>query len=182
MITTCNGLSFETIHKVLKYDGGKLYWRKREEKDQYAKAWNTRYANKEAGSIDSKGYKYLSLRYGGKKKNYRLHRIIWLMFYKSLPEYLDHRNGVRTDNYLHNLRPATVSQNITNSRSKGSSGFKGVCYSEERKHPWTAQTSVKGKHVYIGQFSTPEEAARAYDTYALEKYGEFARINFPQAN
>jgi hypothetical protein len=40
---------------------------------------------------------------------------------------------------------------------------------------WRA--TVAGKH--IGVFNNPEEAAHAYDYVALNKYGEFAVLNFP---
>jgi hypothetical protein len=35
------------------------------------------------------------------------------------------------------------------------------------------------RHIILGSYYTPEEAAMAYDTKALEIYGEFAQLNFP---
>lgn len=37
------------------------------------------------------------------------------------------------------------------------------------------------KQIYIGRYSDPEDAARAYDAKAIELFGEFARLNFDRA-
>lgn len=42
-----------------------------------------------------------------------------------------------------------------------------------------ARIVVDGKKLYLGQFSDPEDAARAYDAAADQHFGEFARLNFP---
>lgn len=45
----------------------------------------------------------------------------------------------------------------------------------KRYHVW--QVTVGGK--YVGQSKNEIEAAGLYDKYAVKKYGEFARLNFP---
>jgi hypothetical protein len=56
--------------------------------------------------------------------------------------------------------------------------FKGVHLHKEGK--WVAQ--VVGRHCrYLGLFVREEDAARAYDAAALEIFGEFACLNFPNA-
>jgi hypothetical protein len=92
----------------------------------------------------------------------------------------DHIDGNGLNNQEANLRPATNSQNQMNQRLQKSSksGFKGVSwYGATRK--WQVQIKKDGKHYFLGRFSTPEEAARAYDAKARELFGEFARLNFP---
>jgi len=59
---------------------------------------------------------------------------------------------------------------------KGSSGFLGVSL-YERTGRWRAQIRVGEAQVHLGYFSTPEEAARAYDLAALEHFGARARVN-----
>lgn len=90
---------------------------------------------------------------------------------------VDHVNGEGLDNQKANLRLCTRAQNLGNQRKReGTSSFKGVCWSHNR---WTAQMQARGRNHYLGRFSSEEDAARAYDTAALEAWGEFAKLNFP---
>lgn len=92
----------------------------------------------------------------------------------------DHINGNGLDNRRSNLRVATVAQNSANRRkTSGVSRFKGVCFSKNplrHKSPWLAKLCGK----CIGWFPSEEEAARAYDREALKRFGQFAKLNFPQ--
>jgi len=106
-----------------------------------------------------------------------LHRVIM-----GAPDELDvdHKDHDGLNNRRDNLRLATRTQNLGNQRRRRSKNkFKGYT-----AHPtpgrWIAQIRFKGKHVYIGAFSSEREAAEAYDRKALELYGEFAAINFPK--
>lgn len=90
----------------------------------------------------------------------------------------DHINGNGLDNQRSNLRIATYSQNSANRRlpKNKSSKYRGVTWSISNNQ-WMAQLKNKGHNIYLGYFSSEIDAARAYNRAALEKFGEFARIN-----
>lgn len=94
--------------------------------------------------------------------------------------YVDHRDSNGLNNQRSNLRSATASQNLANSRIRrdNTSGYKGV-YLNKRVQRWVAQITVNGKTRGLGYFATAEEAAARYDIAAIEAWGEFARPNFP---
>jgi hypothetical protein len=51
------------------------------------------------------------------------------------------------------------------------------------KKPWRAYIGNPNKisrHMFLGSYETPEEAAKAYDKKAIELHGEFAYLNFPK--
>ncbi len=90
---------------------------------------------------------------------------------------IDHINGDGLDCRKSNLRLCTHRQNMGNRllRKDSKTGFLGVAVTNRKKNPYTA--SVAGKR--IGVFKTKEDAARARDVKAIEKWGEFASLNFP---
>jgi|TARA_R110002020_G_C15975619_1_gene747963 hypothetical protein len=50
----------------------------------------------------------------------------------------------------------------------------------ELSKPWEAYIMFNQKNIYLGSYKTKEEAARAYDKKAIELFGEFAQLNFPE--
>ena len=122
-------------------------------------------------SVDSKGYLY----FGYCGKNYRAHRIIWLMHYGVMPPSLvDHRDRDKTNNRIDNLRSASESENQWNRPAKRgtASGLKGACWDKEREK-WLAVIRIGGKNVRLGRFETAELAHQAYCEAALYKHGQF---------
>ncbi|MET3815342.1 HNH endonuclease [Pantoea sp. UYEF8] len=124
-------------------------------------------------SLDSAGYRMIGI----SGKLYRVHRIAWMLTHgDDMPEYIDHINGDKSDNRIENLRPATNSQNMCNTtiRSDNTSGFKGVCFHNQR-NKWMARISLNNKQVSLGLYSTKEQASAAYHLAAYMFYGEFYR-------
>jgi len=94
---------------------------------------------------------------------------------------IDHRNGDGLDNQKSNLRPASHSQNIANSRKSSgcSSKFKGVHWDNIRSL-WAAQIRINWAKLNLGRYESEEDAAHVYDYAAKIYFGEFARLNFPE--
>lgn len=100
--------------------------------------------------------------------------------------HVDHKNRNGLDNRRENLRPATRSQNMANTKMsiRNTSGYRGVTL---RKHdhehgyprPWYAKIKKNGTTRSLGTFATAIEAAKAYDEAAKLVHGEFASLNFP---
>lgn len=95
---------------------------------------------------------------------------------------VDHRDNDRLNNTRENLRLTNAKGNSGNSRlfSTNTSGFKGVSYCS-RSRKYKAQIRVNTGKLYLGYYVNAEDAARAYDKAAREYFGEFARVNFPEA-
>ena len=90
---------------------------------------------------------------------------------------VDHINHNTLDNRRCNLRLATHGQNMANSRPNKGRKYKGV-WQIMGKY-WVAFIGKNKKQIYLGSFSTPKLAAKAYDEAARKKFGEYACLNFP---
>ena len=91
---------------------------------------------------------------------------------------VDHVNHNGLDNQRSNLRLATRSQNMRNSRKrKGtSSRYKGVYWQKDRS-AWRAQAYLNGKLIYLGTFRDEDDAARAYNDWLAENAPKFGTFN-----
>lgn len=89
----------------------------------------------------------------------RMHRII-----NNTPEglFTDHINRNKLDNRRSNLRTVTKSLNEHNKgiRTRNRSGVNGVCWNKSR-NKWQVEIMVNRKHLFLGYYSTLEEASKA---------------------
>jgi hypothetical protein len=106
---------------------------------------------------------YIKIRIG--TKEYAAHRLAWLYVYGSFPEHdIDHINGIRNDNRIHNLRPATRSQNCHNQKKKhknNSTGFMGVDY-HKASNKYRARIRLHNKEIHLGLFDSAEISHKNY--------------------
>lgn len=156
-------LTAELARELWSYcpDTGVLVWR-------VNRPFN-RVQGKPTGSVC--GDRYLCVQY--QNKNYRVHRVIWLMVTGAWPnDELDHINGDRGDNRWVNLREATRVQQNYNRKSWGTYP-KGVRKANSLEKPYRAYITIDGKHKHLGVYKTPEEAHEAYKAAATELHGEF---------
>ncbi len=165
-------LTYELAHSLFYEKDGILFW-KRKEVVSKRSFFNTRYADKEAGGFDGKGYRRVVYKQGCKSVG--VHRIIFLMHHGYLPEVIDHINGKPADNRIENLRAATRQTNNQNSRlaRHNTSGVKGVSYSKKDKF-WRCSLSFNNKIKQVAGFKTIEDAADFMDLWRSEAHGEFA--------
>lgn len=112
-------------------------------------------------------------------KNYKAHRIAWLLHTGSFPKVvIDHKNGIKDDNRICNLRDCSHSQNTANrlNQPKKSNLPKGTRV-RNRPKKYMAYIYHQCKEHYLGSFLTKEESAKAYNDAALKFFGEFAALN-----
>lgn len=82
--------------------------------------------NNSNGSFDGDGYLIIKI----KTKQYKAHRICWLLYYGEDPNFvIDHINGVTNDNRIKNLRKSDAQRNAVNNvnvKPNEITGHKGI--------------------------------------------------------
>ena len=148
-------LSYDQAVNTFKYDkdSGFLIWLK---------------SGKKAGYVSSSDG-YITVMFNG--KNYKAHRIAWLIINKEWPDKIDHIDHCRTNNKISNLRNVTTRQNGMNmsKRSSNKSGHVGVCWNK-KAGKWQSYVTVEGRSIYLGVFTNKEDAILARDD-ASKKIG-----------
>jgi len=122
-----------------------------------------------------KFYAKTSIYNSGYQCSLYLHRLIMGVN----PEFeIDHINGDSLDCQRSNMRVTNRTGNMRNKspHRNGTSRFKGVSWHKATKK-WTTCIYINKKQHTIGYFDNEIAAALAYNAYALEHYGEFAKLN-----
>lgn len=143
-----------------------------DEEDYYkfaGKPWN----------INNEGYIRHTVWLGnGKTYGLYLHRAIMK---PPKGKQVDHINHDKLDNRKCNLRICTVAENIRARKlsKRKTSKYRGVFWEKNRNH-WRAAICYNKKVYKLGYFKNEEEAAYAYDSKAIELFGEYAKPNYTQ--
>ena len=106
------------------------------------------------GSLDKDGYLIIKV----KGKQFKAHRIVWLLHYGSFPKSeIDHINRIRTDNRIENLRESNRREQIANRDIKPNkdTGCIGVYFDRTKGLKKHFATKFNGKTY---RFMTVEEA------------------------
>jgi hypothetical protein len=154
----------EILQQFFYYKEGKLYNKvtrnSRSKKDQ------------ESGNINVYGYRDVMFNH----KTYKVHRLIFMMFYGYMPKEIDHIDGNSSNNRIENLRECSSSQNKYNTKLRidNKSGIKGVSWSKTNKK-WHAYLNCDGKRLNIGFFKNIQEAKNAVKSYRIKQHDVFAR-------
>lgn len=152
------------VLELFDYCDGSLFWKVKPAKQISV--------GSEAGCVNQHGYSVIRI----DGVLHKMHRIVFLMHYGYLPDYIDHADGNRLNNNIENLREATASQNAYNkpAQSNNTSGCKGVRWHKQVKH-WCVEIQVNKVKRYLGIYKDLELA----DLVATEArnlyHGNFAR-------
>jgi hypothetical protein len=116
-------------------------------------------AGQEAGWLHRTGYVYVGLTGG----SYKAHRLVWKYVHGTDPDGLiDHIDGDKTNNRVHNLRVVTDGQSNQNKRTyrNNLSGHKGVGW-YPRRNAWRVRIQHDGRVRLVGFYADLSAAIAA---------------------
>ena len=131
------------------------------------------------GCLDSKGYSVFRCN----RQLLKVHRVIWFLHYGEWPsEFIDHINGIKSDNRISNLRNVTNQENHKNQAKakNNTSGCTGV-YWCKRDKKWRVRIKLQGRYIELGHYKCFELACfvrkEAENQYGYhENHGRIANV------
>ena len=162
----------EQLEELFEYDpegylvGKYVPWRRKES--------NTRVVGKRLGTKMKQGHLQVNFRTkDGIKHRMLVHRIIFYLCKGYLPEFIDHRDRNPLNNKIENLRQADKSLNSINRGPQCNTRFgqRGV-YKVKTCNSYQSYITNKGERIYLGSYSSPEEAIQARLKAEEEYWGD----------
>jgi hypothetical protein len=165
-------LTTEVIQELMDYDPetGGFTWRALDwwwfETERSCKLWNTKFAGKPAGYVntDAHGYPRLKIKLLGKLRS--ASRLAFLAMGESPPARVGRANRDSLDDRWSNLAPCNDAENSKN-RSKYRNNTSGVCgvYWNKPAGKWLAKVQLGGRKHHLGMFDDLDDAAAAVSAF-----------------
>jgi len=168
-------LTQEEVNELFEYRDGDLYWKIDIYSGKNYKRCNIKTGDK-VGCLEQngKGIYYKVFSYGGKQ--YKTSRVIFLMFNGYLPEKVIYKDGNTLNTKVENLLEANSSQifyrKIEYLHNK--TGYRGVSFNN-KKDKYRVFFRKNNERIYLGTYSTIEEANKVYLELKKRYYGEFLK-------
>lgn len=165
-------LTQEAVKELFEYRDGDLYWKIDIYTRKHKKIYQIKIGDK-AGTIRSEhfiSYKVVTYQY----KKYKISRLIFLMFYGYLPQYVVYKDGNTLNTRIENLLEANASQVSVRKKlpKTNITGYRGVHFNK-CNNKYQASIGINNKTVQLGYYNTAEEASKAYEEAKLKYYGTF---------
>lgn len=150
------------LHQMFEYKDGELFWKI---------SPNSRIREGKKAGWDCGRYLYVQLN----KKNYPIHRFVFMMHKGFFPETVDHIDGDTKNNKIENLREATHAKSITKAirKSNNTSGIKNVYWKKEAKK-WVVRLQINGKETFFGGYKDIDYARFIAEAMRHKYHKEFA--------
>jgi len=181
-LKSVRGIPLSYIQSVLKIDSNSptgLTWLHRKD---VPNEWNTRFANKYAGSENGTRDRYrrwdLQITYNRKIYRLKCSRIIFLLHkgYLTKGKCIDHIDNNPLNNNPKNLRESTDSENAHNSKlpKNNTSGHKGVSWFAPYSK-WIVRIKKNSKEHFFGYYEKLEDAIKVAIAARKKLHGDFGR-------
>ncbi|PAD91652.1 HNH endonuclease [Shouchella clausii] len=125
--------------------------------------------------LSNRGYAARNINRKGEQSTILMHRLIM-----DNPKgmVVEHKDRNPLNNQKSNLRICTQADNTRNvALSKtNTSGYKGVTW-HKRRNKWQVNIRYDGKMRYLGLYDNKHIAARVYNLWAKDIFGDFAWLN-----